>query len=112
MFRPRIFNCFTFLPPCLMSRFGYTAVSNLSFLLGAGKNDWRASCRTRTGWGSTFTLNVCSEFFTPAGMKTEELHRHGLFAPSALARRRLEACEISEALGPPDYGRLPKFAGN
>ena len=28
--RPRIFNCFTFLPPCLMSRFGYTAVSNLA----------------------------------------------------------------------------------
>jgi hypothetical protein len=26
-----------------MSRFGYTAVSNLGFLLGAGENDWRDS---------------------------------------------------------------------
>src|SRR6266481_6210878 len=83
MFLGRISNCFTFLPPCLMSRFGYTAVSNLGFLLGAGENDWRVSCRTRTGWGSTFTLNVCSEFFTPAGMKTEELHGRGRFLKPA-----------------------------
>ena len=93
MFRSRISNCFTFLPPCLMSRFGYTAVSNLGFLLGAGENDWRASCRTRTGWDSTFTLNVCSEYFAPAGMKTEELHGHWLwrvgdFKPVGSVKRR------------------------
>jgi hypothetical protein len=84
MFRPRISNCFTFLPPCLMSKFGYTAVSNLSFILGAGKNDWRASCRTRPV-GACFYANVRSEFFTPRGDENRRASRAVAFRAVAIS---------------------------
>jgi hypothetical protein len=108
MLLPRIFNCFAFLPPCLMSRFGYTAVSNLGFLLGAGDNDWRASCRTRTGGGFTFALNVRPEICKRRASRARAL----LEDPRSVKRGARRNQGPGSTWSPPEYGRLPKFACN
>ena len=63
-----------------------------------------------------FYGNLRSELFTPRGDENRRASRAWAFRAVAialaLARRRLEACQICEALGLPDYGRLPTFAGN